>query len=49
MPVGEPLNDTAIREEEPYRLMRVVKLCMWLPLAMTGNTLLKRSGKGIGQ
>lgn len=28
-------------EEHTYRLMRVVKLCIWPPLAMIGNTLLK--------
>lgn len=36
------LVDTAASEEYTYRLMRVVKLCIWPPLAMIGNTLLKR-------
>jgi hypothetical protein len=26
--------------------MRVVKLCIWPPLAMLGNTLLEEVGKG---
>ena len=36
--------DAAANEQYTYRLMRVVKLCIWPPLAMLGNTLL-RAGK----
>ena len=35
------------KAEHPYRLMRVVKLCIWPPLAMVGNTL-RKEAQGVG-
>jgi len=32
------LVETTASEEDTYRLMRVMKLCIWPPLAMIGNT-----------
>lgn len=44
---SQPIKDhAAANENHTYRLMRVVKLCIWPPLAMSGNTLLRRSRKG---
>ena len=43
---SQPVKDyAAANENHTYRLMRVVKLCIWPPLAMSGNTLLRRSRK----
>jgi hypothetical protein len=36
----------ATNKNHTYRLMRVVKLCIWPPLAMLGNTLLEEVEKG---
>jgi hypothetical protein len=36
----------ATNQNHTYRLMSVVKLCIWPPLAMLGNTLLEEVGKG---
>lgn len=44
---GQPAKDhAATNKNYTYRLMRVVKLCIWPPLAMVGNTLLEEAGKG---
>lgn len=44
MPIKRKSNHVLVNctsEGYTYRLMRVVKLCIWPPLAMIGNTLLK--------